>query len=472
MTVKLLRAALAATLLSAAPAAAQVHDQPAIGEPVSFTVPEYRSFTLDNGLDVTFIPYGLAPTVQVSLRVRAGNIDDGSQTYIADLTAAMMEEGAAGRSAEEISTQIASMGGGLNIGVGWHTTSISANVLSEFAGDAIGVIGEVAQAPNFDESEFTRVQRNMIRDTSVSRAEPGPIATEAYRRLLFGTDHPYGNALPTEEQVADYTLADVQAFYAAHYGAGRAHIYVAGRFDEAAVEAAIREAFAGWQAGAGDTVTGAAPQGGPVVQFIDRPGAPQSTLRVGFPAVGIDHPDAPALEVMNALLGGSFTSRLVQNLREDKGYTYSPGSSETWGFGGGFWTFNADVNTADTAPALRETFNEINRLSSEAPPAEEADGIRNWMSGIFILQNASAGGLIGQLSFRDTYGLPEDYLQNYVPSLLAVTNDDISRIATEYLDYDNLVLVVVGDLGVIEDEVRALPELANARFILPEADAQ
>ncbi|MBO6730491.1 MAG: insulinase family protein, partial [Maricaulis sp.] len=128
---------------------------------------------------------------------------------------------------------------------------------------------------------------------------------------------------------------------------------------------------------------------------------------------------------------------------------------------------NADVNTEVTGAALMETFGEITRLSENAPDAVEADGIRTWMSGIFILQNASTGGIIGQLNFRDLYDLPDDYLENYVPSLNAVTNDDISRVASTYLDLDNVVLVVVGDLAVIEEQVRALPELANARFILP-----
>lgn len=467
MTVKLFSAALAAASLIAAPAIAQINEQPALGEPVAFNVPDNRSFTLDNGLEVTFIQYGLAPTTQISLRVRAGNIDDGSDTYIADLTASMMEEGANGRSAEDIATAIASMGGELGVGVGWHSTNIGVNVLSQYAPDAMGIIADVVMRPDFAESEFDRVRQNLVRDVSVSRAQPGPIASEAYRRLLFGGDHPYGNSLPTEDQVRAYELSDAQAFYDANFSAGRTRIYVAGRFDEAAMETAIRDAFSGWATGEADSMVPAAPTGGPIVQFIDRPGAPQSTLRVGFPAIGVDHPDAPDLAVMNALLGGSFTSRLTRNLREDKGYTYSPGSGVTWGMGGGFWTFNADVNTEVTGAALMETFGEISRLSENAPDLVEADGIRTWMSGIFILQNASTGGIIGQLSFRDLYDLPEDYLENYVPSLNAVSNDDISRVASTYLDLENVVLVVVGDVAVIEEQVRALPELANARFILP-----
>ncbi|OLF80885.1 hypothetical protein AWH62_14295 [Maricaulis sp. W15] len=464
MSIRIFQAALTAASLALLPglAGAQVSEQPPIGDPVPFELPETTGFTLDNGLEVTFIPFGLAPTVNISLQVRAANIDDGSQTFLADLTGAMLEEGSAGRSSDVIATEIAAMGGALNVGVGRHTTNISTGVLSQYGPDAVALLADLALRPNFDDSEFERVRANLVRDVDVQRAQPGSIATEAYARILFGPDHPYGNTLPGEEQLRGYELSDVQAFYATNYGAGRARLYVAGHFDAAAMEAAIRDAFGAWATGDADAAAGAPASGGPIVQLIDRPGAPQTTIRLGFPAMAIGADDAPAMTVMNALLGGSFTSRLTRNLREDKGYTYSPGSGVTWTMEGGYWTFNADVTAADTAAALRETFGEITRLQSETPPADEADGMRNWLAGIFILQNASTGGLIGQLGQRDLYGLPDDYLDQYVPNILAVSDEDISRMARDYLPLDQMVLVLVGDLAVIGDDVRALPEVAAA----------
>ena len=469
MKTTMLRAALAAASLAFLPvtAQAQVNEQPPIGDPRPFELPETRSFTLDNGLGVTFIPYGLAPTAQIAVRVRAGNIDDGADTWIADLTGAMMDEGAGGQSKAEIATAIAAMGGAVNLGVGTHTTNIGANVLSQYANEAVSLLADVVLRPNFDASEFDRVRQNLVRNVDVSRAQPGSIASEAYARILFGPDHPYGNTLPTEEQLRSYTMEDVQAFYDAYFGASRAHIYVAGRFDEAAMEAAIRESFGDWARGTADTAEGATASAGPVVQLIDRPGAPQTTIRLGFPVMDVAGEDAPALTVMNAMLGGSFTSRLTRNLREDKGYTYSPGSGTTWTRGGGYWTFNADVTAEDTAAALRETFMEVRRIQDEVPSAEEADGMQTWLSGIFILQNASTGGLIGQLAFRDLYGLPDDYLDNYVPNLLAVSDADISAVASQYLPLDQMVLVLVGDLATIQDEVMALPEMDGVRVIMP-----
>tara|TARA_R110000868_G_scaffold56449_1_gene174589 strand:+ start:12862 stop:14295 length:1434 start_codon:yes stop_codon:yes gene_type:complete len=468
----LLRAALAAASLALLPAAsmAQGSQQPPIGEPRPFQLPQTRSFTLDNGLAVTFIPYGLAPTTRISVQIRAGNIDDGDQTWIADLTGAMMEEGSAGRSKTDLATAIAAMGGSVNVGIGWNSSAVSTNVLSQYAADATALLASVVRQPNFDAAEFTRVRQNLIRDVDIQRAEPGSIATEAFRRILFGGDHPYGRSLPTEEQLRSYTIEDVRNFYATNFGAGRTRIYVAGRFNEAEMEAAIRDAFGDWTRGEPDQAEGAPARHGPIVQLIDRPGAPQTTLRLGFPAMAIGDEDAPAMTVMNALLGGSFTSRLTRNLREDKGYTYSPGSGTTWVMGGGFWSFNADVTAADTGPALRETFMEIRRLQDEVPPQSEGGSIRSWLSGVFVLQNASTGGLIGQLANRDLWDLPDDYLDSYVPNILAVSDADISRMASEYLPLDRMVLVLVGDLSLIGDDIRALPELRDAQFITAAQD--
>ena len=377
----------------------------------------------------------------------------------------MMEEGAGGRASDEIARTAAAMGGGLNVGVGIHDTTFGLNVLAENGPEAVALLADVIRHPDFPEDQLDRVRQNLIRNVTDARSRPQPIANEAYAQLLYGTDHPYGHPLPTTEELNSYGIADVRGFHADNFGAARTRIYVAGRFDEAAMENAIRNAFADWQEGTERSARPIPPRGGPVVRMIDRDGAVQSTVRVGFPAVGPDHADAIPLAVMNAILGGSFTSRLTQNLRERNGWTYSPGSGVTQRPGSGYWTFNADIRTPDTAPALSETFGEINRMQIDLVPEAEATGMQTWLSGLFILQNASTGGLINQIAFRDSYGLPDDYLETYVPRILAVTRDDIARVANTYLDTDQLVLVIVGDEDAIRDEVQALPALEGADFI-------
>ncbi|WP_421792507.1 M16 family metallopeptidase [Hyphobacterium sp.] len=455
----------AAALAVTAPVAfAQRSEQPVIGPAPDFELPATRSFELDNGLSVTFIDFGLAPKVNISIQILAGNVFDGEHTYLADLTADMMQEGASGQSPEEIARAFASMGGDMNVGVGMHTTGFSANVLSEFGPEAIARMADVIRSPDFPESEFNRILQNQIRNMTVARSQPGPIATEAYVGLLYGTDHPYGQGIPDVGQLDRMTMDQVRDFYARHFGAGRTRIYVAGRFDEAEMESAIRTAFGTWESGPEAMPPAAQARSGPIVRLIDRPGAPQTTVRLGVPAAPIGSEDSYALTVMNALLGGSFTSRLTRNLRETNGWTYSPGSGVTNRVGSSYWTFNADIITENTIEAFAEIFREIQDLQIETPPQDEAQGMRNWLSGIFILQNASTGGLIGQLSNQDFFGLPNDYLETYVDNINSVSNADISAVAAEYLQPDQMVLVVVGDLATIEEGLRAFPQLADAEF--------
>jgi predicted Zn-dependent peptidase len=455
-------------LLSAPTAFSQALPQPEIGPAPAFELPETSTVVLDNGLEVTFIHFGLAPKVNISVQILAGNVFDGENTYIADLTAAMMEEGAGGESPESIARAFASMGGDMNVGVGMHTTNFSANVLTEFGPEALSRIATVIRNPDFPESEFERIRQSQVRNMTVARSQPGPVANEAYVGLLYGTDHPYGQGMPDEDQMESFTMDQVRAFYDANFGAARTRIYVAGRFDEERLEAAIREAFGDWESGPEATIPPASINNGPVVQLIDRPGAPQATIRLGFPVAPIGTEDAYRMTVMNAILGGSFTSRLTSNLREEHGWTYSPGSGVTNRVGTSYWTFSADITTGATVEAFSEIFSEIQTLQLNTPDEEEAGGMRSWLSGLFILQNASTGGLIGQISNRDFYGLPDDYLETYVDRINDVSNGDISAVASEYLQPDRMVLVVVGDLDSIGEGLQAFPQFADAEFIMDE----
>ncbi|WP_421785780.1 M16 family metallopeptidase [Hyphobacterium sp.] len=462
-TLKILAAG--ALALATSSAIAQQSTRPDIGPAPAFELPSTTTIELDNGLQATFIDFGLAPKVNIVINVMAGNVFDGEATYMADLVAAMMEEGAGGESPESIAQAFASMGGDLSVGVGMHTANFSSNVLSEFGPEAISRIATVMRQPDFPDSEFSRVLQNEIRNMTVARSQPGPVATEAYVGLLYGDEHPYGQGLPDVGQMDSYTLDQVRAFYDEHFGAARTHIYIAGRFDHDEMEAAIRDAFGDWEAGNPVDIPEASPRTGPLVRLIDRPGAPQTTIRLGVPVAPIGTEDAYALTVMNALLGGSFTSRLTRNLRETNGWTYSPGSGITNRFGSSYWTFNADIITEHTVEAFTEIFSEIQTLQLNAPPADEANGMRTWIGGIFILQNASTGGLISQLINQHFHGLPDDYLENYVGRINEVSNAEISAVAAEYLQPDRMVLVVVGDLASIEDGLRAFPQLADAEFV-------
>lgn len=463
-----LGAAAAAFGLAAAPLAAQPKYEyppmPAAGAPKPFAVPASETYRLANGLQVTLIPYGQVPKASVQLRVYSGSLNEGEDVGLAALAAQMLREGAGGRSGADIAAAAAAMGGNLNIGAGAHETFFSLNVLTEHADDAVRLIADVGQRPDFPASEFERVRQSYARSVAVNKSQPQSAADAALAAAYYGPKHPYGRLFPSDAQVAAYKADDVRRFYRANFGARRARLFVAGRFDKAAVKAAIEQAFGGWAGGPERLSLPPAPQPGPKVILVDRPGAPQSTLRLAFPAPVAGAPEDIGFRVTNALLGGSFTSRITANIREQKGYTYSPFSGLSHNPGETQWGFDADVTTDVTGAALKEVFGEIRRLQNEAVPEEEAAGMRTWMAGTFVLQNASPGGLIQSVAERDFHGLPASWLTDYVPSLLRVSGADMQRLAGRSLPLGKMTLVVVGDLAKVEPQLKALPELQGVQF--------
>jgi zinc protease len=458
---KKLTAALAALSMALAPAPlfAQADPaQPVPGPTPAFSLPDVETFRLANGMQVTMVPYGVAPKVSISLRIEAGNVNEGENTWLADLMGSMLTEGAGGRSGADIAGAAASMGGQLGANVGVHETNVGIDVLSEHAADAVRLVADVATRPNFPAAEFDRVKQNLARGRAVALSQPGAVAEAVLARAYYGA-HPYGRLFPSEQQLAGYTLDQVRQFHAANFGARRARLYIAGRFDAAAVRAAVEQAFSGWMAGPERLSLPPRPTRGPQLLLVNRPGAPQTTMRIAFPAANAGGEGDIQARVMNALLGGSFTSRITQNIREAKGYTYSPGSGIRFRPDDALWVFQADVTTNDTGAALREVFNEVKRLQSEAPPAEEAGGMATWLGGTFILQNATSGGLINSLATRDLLGLPANWLETYVPAVLAVDAAQIQRSAARMLPLERMTLVLVGDLPTIQQQIATLPEL-------------
>jgi predicted Zn-dependent peptidase len=433
--------------------ARQKQQPPAPGPAKDFVIPTPKRFTLANGLPVTMVPFGQVPKVTIRLILNAGNVYEGKdQVWLADLTGNMMREGTAALTGEALAREFAAMGGQLNVGVGPDTASVSTDVLSDRGGQAVQLIADVAARPRLPESELARVKANMGRDLAIQKSTPQSVAQEKFAELLYG-DHPYGRLFPTEAMLAGYTMDQVKAYHRDHFSAGRARLYVAGVFDAAQMEAAVRKAFEGWAKGEAGAAppSPAAKTGG--FALLDRAGAPQSTVMLGLKVPDPAQPDWIALEVTDALLGGSFGSRITSNIREQKGYTYSPNSVLQTHPGHAHWVEIADVTTKVTGASIKEIFLEIDRLRKEAPPAAELQGIKNNLAGVFVVQNASRGGVIGQLAFVDQYRLGDQYLATYVKKIMAITPEDVRRIATQYLTPEKMTLVVVGDTNTVKEQV-------------------
>ena len=436
-------------------------EPPKPGTPKDFRVPEPRRFTLDNGLHVALVQWGEMPKVSVSLSLLTGNAYEGpTEVWLSDLTGSMIREGTATRNATQISKEAARMGGSLSIGVGSDTTNIGGEVLAEFGPDMVRLVAEVVRNPRFPEAELPRLKGNMARDLAVSLSQPQQLALQKFRAVLYA-DHPTGRLFPTETMINGYSIEQVRAFYTSNYGAARSRLYVVGRFDQAAMEAAIRKAFAGWARGGSAAPPKASPKTTRAIHVIDRPGAPQSTIVLGVPAVDPTHEDFVALTVMDSLLGGAFASRITKNIREDKGYTYSPYSELSTRYRDTYWAQNADVTTAQTGASLKEIFAEIDRLQAEPPSQQELAAIQNYLAGTYVLQNSSRVGIASQLRFVDLHGLPPTYPNTYVKQVMAVTPEKVREVARKYLNDDQATIVVVGDRKTIEEQLKPFGRITD-----------
>jgi zinc protease len=441
-------------MLFATTAWAQKQTPPAGGTPKNFVLPAKRSFTLPNGMGVTLIPYGEVPKVSIELSILTGNVNEGpEEIWLADLVGDLMQEGTTTKTAEQIAQAAARMGGALNFGVTADETNVGGDVLAEFGPEMVALIADVVRNPKWPASELDRLKANRLRQLSIVKSQPQALAQEKFSAVMY-PNHPYGRIFPTEKMIQSYTVDQIQRFYNANFGGRRSHLYVAGRFDGAAIERAVRAAFGDWSAGAPAVPNIATGKSGRALYVIDRPKAVQSTIYLGLPLADPTSRDWEAIRVTNALLGGSFGSRITTNIRENKGYTYSPFSQLTSHPKSAYWVQQADVTTNVTGPSLKEIFFEIDRMRKEPVSAAELKGIQNYLAGIFVLQNSTRQGIIDQLEFLRLHGLPDEFLTRRVANVFAVTPADVQRIMQTYLDPAKMPIVVVGDEKVIADQIK------------------
>ncbi len=441
---------------------AQARELPPEGGPArDFNLPAIERLTLENGLSVTLVPFGKIPKAVVRVDVRTGNLNEGDNVWLSDLTTELMKEGTELRSSELIARQTARMGGELSISTGLDQTFIGLSVLSEFTVDAIGLTAEALRQPAFPASEFERIRASLQRNRTLTLSQPQAIASSAFIDLIY-PEHPYGRAYPSEEQLASYTLEQVRDYYRNNFGAQRSHVMVAGQFDRDDVLTAIRREFGDWQRGPAVLTLPPNIQSGLRLKLIDRPGAPQSTVIIGLPVIDVSSPDYQALAQMQTLLGGYFSSRITANLREDKGYTYSPRSRLSSNFRTAYWRQSADITSEHTGDAINEIFDEIERIRNEPPTTAEVQRTQNYQTGTFVLSHATPAGLLGRISFMNLHDLPEDYLDGYLSHINSISPRQHQEMAQKHLLTDQMTVVIVGDLETVIPQLENVPKLRDA----------
>ena len=440
---------------------------PEPGPPPALDLPAIQKHTLSNGLPVWIVESHEVPLVQVNLLVLAGGAEDPSGGFgVASLVAAMLDEGAGSRSALEIADALELLGAALGTGSSFDASAVRLNVPVARLAEALPIMADVALRPAFPAEDLERLRQERLTSLLQARDDPASIAAMAFSRLVFGA-HRYGTGvIGTAATVKGFTADDLRAFHAGHYRPSRAALIVVGDVQPSAALRLLEAQFGGWKA---DAAASRAPRrAAPQLQrgqlyLVDRPGAAQSEIRIGWVGAARATPDYFALQVLNTILGGSFTSRLNQNLRERHGYAYGAGSSFDLRLAPGPFVAAAAVQTDKTAPALQEFFNELRGIAAPVG-ADELAKAKNYLALGFPGEFETIADVSRRLEELIVYELPEDTFERYIDGIQAVTAADVQKAAAAYIQPSRFAVVVVGDRRVIEAPVRAL-KLAPVRVM-------
>jgi zinc protease len=423
--------------------------------------PRRARTTLSNGLEVVLVESHNIPKFTGHLFFRSGNaMTAATAPGLADMTATVMRMGTTVRTSRQIEEDLRRMGADLSSGAGADNSVISFAGLVDFSKYVLRLVLELAQHASFPVDEFERERRQLIEGLKIERTTPGFLASERLRRVLFGT-HPYGTISPTEAQVENYELAQLVDFYRQYYRPGNALLVMVGDFPPQAMLEQIGNVFGSWA----DSKVPEAPNPplpelpGRRVYLVHLPGAVQTQVVVGNRAITRKHPDWLRLTLANSIYGGAFNSRLVMNIREQKGYTYSPRSGAHPLRQHGYFSISAAVRNDVVAASLTEIFYEIDRMRTTPVGEDELADARNYLSGVFSLGLATQDGLAGQLAAATLERLPEDYLETYRERILALTSADVLDAAQKYFDSANAQIVIVGDRAQIESQAALFGEM-------------
>jgi predicted Zn-dependent peptidase len=417
--------------------------------------------TLSNGLEVVLVESHTIPKFNGQLFFRSGNaVVAATAPGLADMTATVMRTGTTARNSRQIEEDLRRMGADLSAGAGADTSLVSFAGLVDFSGDLLRLVAELTQHASFPADEFQRERRQLVESLKIERTTPGFLGGERLRRVLFGA-HPYGTISPTEAQVEGYSLEQLFDFYRKYYRPGNALLVMVGDFSPKDMLAQVEQIFGSWSAGpVDDAPNPALPElPGRHVYLVDLPGAVQTQVLVGNRAITRKHPDWQSLTLANSIYGGAFNSRLVMNIREEKGYTYSPRSGAHSLRQHGYFSISAAVRNDVVAATLTEIFYEVDRMRSTPVGEDELADARNYMTGVFSLGLATQDGLAGQLASATLERMPEDYLETYRERIMKLTSADVLDAAQKYFDSANAQIVVVGDRSKIEDQAASFGKM-------------
>jgi len=430
---------------------------PALESNRELIIPPGQERALANGLTVIVIERHSVPLVEVRLRVPFERAElDPSFVAKASLLSQTLFSGTATMSTGDIAAALQTVGGALSASVDSDRLLVSGNGLAEGLPAILTVLADVLTGATYPAGEVETERARLIDGIQVAQSQPSHLVRVAMHRRIYG-QHPYSMQTPAIADVTPLGTGDLAELHVARVGPAGATLIIVGDVDAPATLDLVETTLGGW---AGPAVRESLPPvppfaTGPVV-LANRPGSVQTSMRLALPAVVRTHPDHAALQLANLVFGGYFSSRWVENIREDKGYTYSPHSVIEHSAAGSAVILGADVATAVTAPALLETWYELGRLATTPPAEDELEQARQYALGSLLLGMSTQAGLAGLASTYAGQGLRLDFLAEHAARLAAASRDDVGRVAATYLAPTRAATVLLGDAEVVGESLTAL----------------
>jgi predicted Zn-dependent peptidase len=438
-------------LLVAAPLFAQ--PQPAPPRPVHW--PAMTEKKLDNGLTVVLVPLHNVPKVEADLTFLTGRgTASKEKPGVAPLAARVLSEGTAKRNSRQIKEELRAIGGDLNVTTDVDATTITSSALSDFTPRLFELLSDIAEHPAYPKDEVELAKANFANEIEEQRSQPYFLAQEQVAKALFGST-PYGFVVPDPKVLPKVTAESLREFAKAHYVPNGAVLIVVGDIEPDAAFAEVKKAFGSWARGpaAAPSATSFPKREKRTIYFVDRPGSVQSTIYFAAIAPARKSPDYIGLRTADMIFGGAFYSRLTRNIRESKGYTYSPGSNAFLQRYAGEFTVSAAVRNEVTGPTILEILYELDRMRVEPVTQEELDSAKTYSNGTMALELESQAGFAGRIRTIYVYDLPRDFLTTFSDRINKLTPPDIQHAAAKYFDTYRGAIVVVGDYKAVAPQV-------------------
>jgi zinc protease len=451
-------------IVSASPSAgtpasisALVRNLPQLQANRELVIPPSTERRLPNGMTVITVPRRSVPLVELRLRVPFGaaTLDPGFVARGALLSQTLFS-GTADMSTVDIAIALQEVGADLSASVDCDRLLIAGNSLASGLDRMLGLLAHVLTAASYPEHEVVTERSRLIDRIQVALSQPTYLVRQAFLRRIYG-EHPYAVQSPEIADLHDIGPQQLAQLHAAQLRPSQATLVIVGDIDEEAALDRAESALGSWSGTSTATEMAPTPPlpAAPVL-LVDRAGSVQSSLRIALPAVGRTHPDLGALQLANLVFGGYFSSRWVENIREQKGYSYGPHSRIDHYLAGSLLSLSAEVGTEVTAPALLETWYELGRAATTPPTADEIELARQYALGSLLLGLSTQAGLASLASSYAGFGLRLDYLSGYAAQLSAASREDVGRAAAAYLAPGRSVTVVLGDAGAVGDGMATL----------------